>query len=129
MKTALVNISFLLLFCYLGASILLYVFQRDFLYFPTEKYAHTYVCYTGIAEQDIMINTVFEYLQDSKEPNSMVEGSFELDSIILMSKNSDIIPKGYNALVFVGSTVGLEEIKKNIKFNDKGNFEHVCILG
>jgi len=42
MKTALVNISFLLLFCYLGASILLYVFQRNFLYFPTEKYAHPY---------------------------------------------------------------------------------------
>ncbi len=42
MKTALVNISFLLLFCYLGASILLYVFQRDFLYFPTEEYDHPY---------------------------------------------------------------------------------------
>ena len=36
------TISSLLLVCYICASLLLYIFQRDFLYFPSPKYDHSH---------------------------------------------------------------------------------------
>lgn len=95
---------------------------------PGSRYEHNYVFYTGIADQEIVINTVFAYLRDFKEPENVVEGKFEIELIKVMSKSTDTIPKGYNALVFVGSNIDLDKIKNTIKFNQQGNIEHVCIL-
>ncbi|NKB37950.1 MAG: alpha/beta hydrolase [Gammaproteobacteria bacterium] len=38
----LLGIGSIVLFAYIGASVLLYIFQRDLLYFPTEKYEHPF---------------------------------------------------------------------------------------
>ena len=42
MKQVLLSLCFILAFCYLCAVIFLYIFQRTFLYFPTDKYQHPY---------------------------------------------------------------------------------------
>lgn len=42
MKRALLGIIFLVLLVYISAAMLLYIFQRDFLYFPTQEYQHPF---------------------------------------------------------------------------------------
>ena len=59
MKLALI-ISSVLLFCYICASLLLYLYQRDFLYFPTPKYQHSFERFSLASEGEkleiIMLN-------------------------------------------------------------------------
>ena len=59
MKLALI-ISSILLFCYICASLLLYIYQRNFLYFPTPKYEHSFERFSlaseGETHEIIMLN-------------------------------------------------------------------------
>lgn len=95
---------------------------------PDSKYANGYVFYTGLAEQDIPRYTVFTSLQDANEQENILEGVFELELITVMSKNSEIIPQGYNAVIVVSSPISLKQIKEKIEFDDKGNLRNLCIL-
>jgi hypothetical protein len=84
--------------------------------------------YTGINAHDIPLNFSFNCLYDSKNIETKILGNFTIKYIEVLQKPSNKISSGYNAIIYVSSSVKTEYIKEFLDFDKKGNIKNVCIF-
>lgn len=89
------------------------------------NYNSNFACYTGIVEHSIPLGTSFKYLYDRTNPSVVLEGSFTIKYIEILSKPSENLISGYNAVLFMESNVAFEEISKTLELNTDGNVSNV----
>ncbi len=88
----------------------------------------TIACYTGIITENIPKESSFKYFYDKSDPKILVEGDFTIKYIEILSKPSEELVSGYNAVIFIKSNVPLETIKSSVKLDDNGNIVNVYEL-
>ncbi|WP_281989948.1 hypothetical protein [Aquimarina aggregata] len=85
-------------------------------------------CYTGIITENIPKKTLFKYLYDKSNPRTLIEGDFTIKYIEILSKPSEELVSGYNALVFIKSNIDIETMKNLINLDEKDNITSIYEL-
>lgn len=81
--------------------------------------------YTGMLESNIPIRTSFKYFYDKTNHNVLLEGDFIIKHIEILSKPSQELVKGYNAVIFVKSNMKYGAIEDLLTLDKTGNLKNV----
>ena len=84
--------------------------------------------YTGILESNIPVGTSFQYLYGTKEDSVVLKGSFTIQYVEILSKPSEELVKGYNATIFIKSSITSNEMKSLFGLSEKENIKNVFEL-
>lgn len=128
-------LSSLTLFIYLSATGLLYLFQRDFLYFPTEQYEHPYER-MSVSSQDEAIDVIVLNKGNSKalvyfggNGEAVVNNANEFAATFAETSVYLVNYRGYGASTGTPTEAGIYADALAIYDHIKINHSHVAVMG
>lgn len=91
-----------------------------------QEYNSNIAFYIGKNSPKVISTMVFKRLVDSKNNQRVIKGDFEVKKLFLFNKPVDIIPGGYQGVMFIQCNIEKERILSILGGND--NIENVCFF-
>ena len=86
-----------------------------------KRYSSTFAFYTGLMTKPISLETSFNYLYEKNFTSVVLSGTFTIKHIEILNKSSVKLIPGYHAVVYIQANTTIEELKKYIQLDEKGN--------